>query len=175
MRWFRRIAKTCPTKPSPKFILDGQTLSCAVHCTPRLQGEAGVPCIQASLGVDASGVQQMLQQAKVSSWDSRKGLSKIKQDDTKWHIPNQISLPPEKNTFVSRYECKFAHCFSFERRYLRIITFHNFSSPSQDKSPCIVCINEIDAIGRQRVDDIGGRSDEPEQTLYQKLGGFRWS
>jgi len=67
-----------------------------------LAGEAGVPCIQSLLGVDASALKQIFQQAK-------------------------------------------------------------------DKSPCIVCINEIDAIGRKRVDEIGDGSDEPEQTLHQLL------
>jgi len=38
-----------------------------------------------------------------------------------------------------------------------------------DKSPCIVFIDEIDSIGRQRGAGIGGGNDEREQTLNQLL------
>ena len=40
----------------------------------------------------------------------------------------------------------------------------------EEKSPCIVFIDEIDAIGRQRGAGMGGGNDEREQTLNQILG-----
>ena len=40
---------------------------------------------------------------------------------------------------------------------------------AKDKSPCIVFIDEIDSIGRQRGAGIGGGNDEREQTLNQLL------
>lgn len=47
------------------------------------------------------------------------------------------------------------------------VFFFNFH---QEKSPCIVFIDEIDAIGRQRGAGMGGGNDEREQTLNQNLG-----
>jgi len=46
---------------------------------------------------------------------------------------------------------------------------------AKEKSPCIVFIDEIDSIGRQRGTGIGGGNDEREQTLNQlltQLDGF---
>ena len=40
---------------------------------------------------------------------------------------------------------------------------------AKKNAPCIVCIDEIDAIGRQRGTGMGGGSDEREQTLNQLL------
>jgi len=40
---------------------------------------------------------------------------------------------------------------------------------AKEKSPCIVFIDEIDAVGRQRGAGIGGGNDEREQTLNQLL------
>ena len=40
---------------------------------------------------------------------------------------------------------------------------------AKDKAPCIVFIDEIDAVGRQRGAGIGGGNDEREQTLNQLL------
>ena len=40
---------------------------------------------------------------------------------------------------------------------------------AKEKSPCIVFIDEIDSIGRQRGSGIGGGNDEREQTLNQLL------
>ena len=48
-------------------------------------------------------------------------------------------------------------------------------SRAKEKSPCIVFIDEIDSIGRQRGAGIGGGNDEREQTLNQlltELDGF---
>ena len=42
-------------------------------------------------------------------------------------------------------------------------------SQAQAKAPCIVFIDEIDAIGKSREDNIGGGNDEREQTLNQLL------
>ena len=42
-------------------------------------------------------------------------------------------------------------------------------SQAKEKSPCIVFIDEIDAVGRQRGAGIGGGNDEREQTLNQLL------
>ena len=46
---------------------------------------------------------------------------------------------------------------------------------AKEKSPCIIFIDEIDSIGRQRGSGIGGGNDEREQTLNQlltELDGF---
>ena len=40
---------------------------------------------------------------------------------------------------------------------------------AKENSPCIVFIDEIDAVGRQRGTGIGGGNDEREQTLNQLL------
>ena len=40
---------------------------------------------------------------------------------------------------------------------------------TEEKAPCIVFIDEIDAIGRQRGAGMGGGNDEREQTLNQIL------
>ena len=48
-------------------------------------------------------------------------------------------------------------------------------SQAKEKSPCIIFIDEIDSIGRQRGSGIGGGNDEREQTLNQlltELDGF---
>ena len=48
-------------------------------------------------------------------------------------------------------------------------------SKAKEKSPCIIFIDEIDSIGRQRGTGIGGGNDEREQTLNQlltELDGF---
>ncbi|KAM0876578.1 hypothetical protein ACQ4PT_036094 [Festuca glaucescens] len=42
-------------------------------------------------------------------------------------------------------------------------------SKAKDNAPCLVFIDEIDAVGRQRGTGIGGGSDEREQTLNQLL------
>ncbi len=47
---------------------------------------------------------------------------------------------------------------------------------AKSKSPCIIFIDEIDSIGRQRGSGIGGGNDEREQTLNQlltELDGFK--
>lgn len=40
---------------------------------------------------------------------------------------------------------------------------------AQDKAPCIIFIDEIDAIGKKRDAGFGGGNDEREQTLNQLL------
>ena len=40
---------------------------------------------------------------------------------------------------------------------------------AQKSAPCIICIDEIDAVGRQRGAGMGGGNDEREQTLNQLL------
>ncbi len=40
---------------------------------------------------------------------------------------------------------------------------------AKDNAPCLICIDEIDAVGRQRGAGIGGGNDEREQTLNQLL------
>ena len=40
---------------------------------------------------------------------------------------------------------------------------------AKENAPCIVFIDEIDAVGRQRGAGIGGGNDEREQTLNQLL------
>ncbi|GAB2246616.1 hypothetical protein Droror1_Dr00002109 [Drosera rotundifolia] len=47
---------------------------------------------------------------------------------------------------------------------------------AKKNSPCLVFIDEIDAVGRQRRSDIGGGNDEREQTLNQlltEMDGFK--
>ena len=51
----------------------------------------------------------------------------------------------------------------------------NLFAKAKEKSPCIIFIDEIDSIGRQRGSGIGGGNDEREQTLNQlltELDGF---
>merc|ERR1712164_49012 len=46
---------------------------------------------------------------------------------------------------------------------------------AKENSPCLIFIDEIDAVGRQRGSGIGGGNDEREQTLNQlltELDGF---
>lgn len=43
---------------------------------------------------------------------------------------------------------------------------------AQKKAPCIIFIDEIDAVGRQRGAGLGGGNDEREQTLNQMLVGM---
>jgi ATP-dependent Zn protease len=55
---------------------------------------------------------------------------------------------------------------------------------AKSKAPCIIFIDEIDAVGRQRGAGLGGGNDEREQTINQLLtemdgfegntGGFLW-
>ena len=40
---------------------------------------------------------------------------------------------------------------------------------AKKNSPCIIFIDEIDAVGRQRGAGLGGGNDEREQTLNQLL------
>ena len=40
---------------------------------------------------------------------------------------------------------------------------------AKQKAPCIVFIDEIDAVGRQRGSGMGGGNDEREQTINQLL------
>lgn len=49
-------------------------------------------------------------------------------------------------------------------------------SEAKKNAPCIIFIDEIDAVGRQRGTGIGGGHDEREQTLNQllvEMDGFR--
>ncbi len=41
-------------------------------------------------------------------------------------------------------------------------------------APCIIFIDEIDAVGRQRGAGLGGGNDEREQTLNQLARGDGW-
>ena len=44
-----------------------------------------------------------------------------------------------------------------------------FAAQAKAKAPCIVFIDEIDAVGRQRGAGMGGGNDEREQTINQLL------
>ena len=43
------------------------------------------------------------------------------------------------------------------------------AAQAKQKAPCIVFIDEIDAVGRQRGSGMGGGNDEREQTINQLL------
>ncbi len=45
---------------------------------------------------------------------------------------------------------------------------------AKENSPCIIFIDEIDAVGRQRGAGLGGGHDEREQTLNQLLVRNGW-
>ncbi len=45
------------------------------------------------------------------------------------------------------------------------------SAQAKAKAPCIIFIDEIDAVGRQRGAGMGGGNDEREQTINQLLTG----
>ena len=47
----------------------------------------------------------------------------------------------------------------------------SFLSQAKAKAPCIIFIDEIDAVGRQRGAGMGGGNDEREQTINQLLTG----
>jgi hypothetical protein len=46
-----------------------------------------------------------------------------------------------------------------------------FAVQAKAKAPCIIFIDEIDAVGRQRGAGMGGGNDEREQTINQLLTG----
>jgi SpoVK/Ycf46/Vps4 family AAA+-type ATPase len=52
---------------------------------------------------------------------------------------------------------------------LPFITLSSCGSQAKNKAPCIVFIDEIDAVGRQRGAGMGGGNDEREQTINQLL------
>jgi ATP-dependent Zn protease len=47
--------------------------------------------------------------------------------------------------------------------------FRDLFKKAKENSPCLIFIDEIDAVGRQRGAGIGGGNDEREQTLNQLL------
>ena len=67
------------------------------------------------------------------------------------------------------YMCKnqIVALYGYQNSFLLSLSF--FFGYLQEKAPCIVFIDEIDAIGRQRGAGMGGGNDEREQTLNQKL------
>ena len=48
---------------------------------------------------------------------------------------------------------------------------HLYCLQAKAKAPCIIFIDEIDAVGRQRGAGMGGGNDEREQTINQLLTG----
>ena len=46
---------------------------------------------------------------------------------------------------------------------------HDLFKKAKENAPCIVFVDEIDAVGRQRGTGIGGGNDEREQTLNELL------
>ena len=61
-------------------------------------------------------------------------------------------------------------CPIFEMlRSLLHLTARAVAVQAKQKAPCIVFIDEIDAVGRQRGAGMGGGNDEREQTINQLL------
>ena len=67
--------------------------------------------------------------------------------------------------------CLLLHAFACFCKLLQSISMVNSLDVSQAKAkaPCIVFIDEIDAVGRQRGAGMGGGNDEREQTINQLL------
>ena len=58
---------------------------------------------------------------------------------------------------------------SAARPHVPLLTVPVLSAQAKTKAPCIVFIDEIDAVGRQRGAGMGGGNDEREQTINQLL------
>jgi cell division protease FtsH len=50
-----------------------------------------------------------------------------------------------------------------------LLLLHKSTSSTTENAPCIIFIDEIDAVGRQRGAGFAGGNDEREQTLNQIL------
>ena len=64
------------------------------------------------------------------------------------------------------------HCVLSVKQYTDGLT-HLYCLQAKAKAPCIIFIDEIDAVGRQRGAGMGGGNDEREQTINQLLTGGR--
>ena len=60
-------------------------------------------------------------------------------------------------------------CLAMHASALHSLTARALAVQAKQKAPCIVFIDEIDAVGRQRGAGMGGGNDEREQTINQLL------
>jgi cell division protease FtsH len=121
-----------------------------------IAGEAGVPFFSISgsefvemfVGVGASRVRDLFKKVR------RQERAWV----PKWCCGSCIVNIFVESTFLSR--AQLTHAMS-----------HSLVSQAKENAPCIIFIDEIDAVGRSRGTGVGGGNDEREQTLNQLLTG----